>query len=217
MWNSKLNKTRTKAQIMEGVEGEKPHFVSNNTIEYWKDGDRVIRFHLTDIITFKPDESYILNSGGWRTMITKERIGSFSPARVWADKGIWYLNGGVVFYDGIHFDKDGKLLSTSIPDPKKENAKIKRQIAKFVKRLDDEIPVPNGGDCWGCSMVTNEGQHPMGSDCVKSHLDENYLHGSLLVRALQRAGYDNIQSLFQHPPVWLFKNALRRFMVKECI
>lgn len=47
--------------------------------------------HATEILTFYEDGSVKLNSGGWRTYITKERINSYGPVRVYSDKGEWYI------------------------------------------------------------------------------------------------------------------------------
>lgn len=217
-WNSELNKKRTKREIMEGVECEKAHIVANNTIEYWSNGNRVIRLHLTDIITFHPDGSFILNSGGWRTMTTKGRINSFSPVNVYSEKGVWYV-ANTVFYDGMHLDESGQLLSEAILDPTQENAKIKRKIAKFVKQIDslDEMPKPDNGDCWGCLMVAKDGSHPMGTDCIQGHLDENYLHGSLIIRALKANHYKQDQLPYVFNAKWAVKNSLRKLLTKELV
>lgn len=204
---------RTKKEIMKGIDSEKSRIVANNTIEYFKNGNRNIRLHDTDIISFFEDGSYILNSGGWRTHTTKERINRFVPGlRLHQEKGIWYVNGEV-FYDGIHFTDDHVLKSNPIPDPIKANAKIKRKIAKFVKQIDDikEIPIPNAGDCWICSMFGPD------KTCLESHLDENYLHGSLIVNALRDKGYKDDQLPFVITSKWAVKNALRRYLTRNLI
>ncbi len=51
--------------------------------------DYAVRLHRTDVVTLHPDGSQTLNSGGWRTVTTKDRINAYSMARVWSDRGEW--------------------------------------------------------------------------------------------------------------------------------
>lgn len=43
------------------------------------DGAIAIRFHHTDILTFRPDGSVMINTGGWETVTTKERLNRYLP------------------------------------------------------------------------------------------------------------------------------------------
>lgn len=86
---------RTKAEQLAGVKYVSARKVDHNTIEYIRsNGDRVIRLHLTDIVTIRRNGTIVLDSGGYRTKTTKERMNQYLPAgqRVWAEKGIWYIN-----------------------------------------------------------------------------------------------------------------------------
>lgn len=135
--------------------------------------------HATDVVTYRPDGSAELNSGGWRTVTTKERINTFSPARVYSDKGRWYVAIGagwdraerVPFEDGMHINADGLPM-----DPKPEPAdlgKLARALDKavsaYIKTFTatvaaGELAEPSGGDCWGCAFsLTQESAaaHPM--------------------------------------------------------
>jgi hypothetical protein len=87
-------------------------------------GARSMRYHSTDVATLLPDGSMVLNSGGWRTTTTMDRINHAlgNRARVWSDRGQWYLHplttgvcGGdpVRFWDGITVRPDG----TATPGP----------------------------------------------------------------------------------------------------
>jgi hypothetical protein len=42
-----------------------------------------------------------LNSGGWRTSTTKDRINKYSPVKVYQRKYEWYLQDGTEFEDNI--------------------------------------------------------------------------------------------------------------------
>lgn len=73
--------------------------------------------HNTAVLTFLPDGSIVLNSGGWLTVTTKERINRYLPngLRVYSNRGVWWLykNGATVekFEDGMVIS-DKKLLTT---------------------------------------------------------------------------------------------------------
>lgn len=55
-------------------------------------GDYAVRYHGTDVVIIHADGNYSLNTGGWYTYTTKDRINRFSPARVWSERGVWYLH-----------------------------------------------------------------------------------------------------------------------------
>jgi len=88
--------------------------VANNTFEVvYKDNTRAIRFHKTNVITFGTDR-YTLNTGGWETATTKDRINKHIPeGYVYQERGDWYVNtpsGVVDYFDGIAFDYEGERI-----------------------------------------------------------------------------------------------------------
>lgn len=85
--------------------------IENNTWERRgvMEGITIIRLHRTDIITKFPNGQIKLDSGGWQSVTTKERMSArhlnerYTVGQV---KGQWYvrdmrLNRKVPFYDGI--------------------------------------------------------------------------------------------------------------------
>jgi hypothetical protein len=61
-----------------------------------------VRLHNTIVVKIHKDGTYTLNSGGWRTVTTKDRINSYCPVRVSQNKYDWYVGDeNVPFYDGI--------------------------------------------------------------------------------------------------------------------
>lgn len=193
----------TKTQIMEDFERKseiKNSIVLNpgNTVKIeLNDGTIIIRLHHTNIVTKNPDGTIVLDSGGYKTMITKTRMNEHAPISLWQDKGMWYLtpfNVGywdenrkektINFYDGMVIDENGNLLSENRTVDMKEIRKLKKRIKEFADQVltMDELPMPNAGDCWICSMFEK-------TDCLQSHLDENYLHGSLIKNAFLHCGY----------------------------
>lgn len=70
--------------------------IDNNTYARLEEDSIYIRLHNTDIITVTQRGIVTLNSGGWRTSTTKERLNSCLnklnlPARVSQERGQWYL------------------------------------------------------------------------------------------------------------------------------
>ena len=88
--------------------------VGNNTFEVvYKDGTRAIRLHKTNVVTFGTDR-YTLNTGGWETYTTKDRINKYIPTGyVYQERKEWYVRtpcGVVDYYDGITFDYEGEYI-----------------------------------------------------------------------------------------------------------
>jgi uncharacterized protein YegP (UPF0339 family) len=193
---------KNKAEIMKDVESVKSKFVAQNTIEYIREnGERVIRLHLTDIITFKTNGDIVLNSGGYRTVTTKDRINKFLPPgwHIWQEKRIWYLNRlkdrktmtwtnnkDIVFNDGRTLHKRGRVSGKG-PSPK-ELLKLQGKIAKYVHGYMGElfagnVPAPSGGDCWSC-LFFDKMPNPDSSH-ILCHFDEPYYVPTLLMRAVE--------------------------------
>jgi hypothetical protein len=106
----------------------------------------------------------------------------------------------------------------------RETLRIKRRIAKFIRLVDDckELPLPNPGDCWLCSMKDKEGK-TMGSmpgddsdaEHLSGHMDEEYLHGSLIVNALLHKGYSEKQLPYVFRSKHIVKLALRKYLMDK--
>ncbi len=152
-----------------------------------------IKYHATDVVTLHPDGSATLQSGGYRTATTKERINEYSPARVHQAGGLWYMRDGSLFYDGITVDPDGKPLK---PRPAAATEKRKRELDRLVSgylravrnqiEQDRQVPAISLGDCIPCRMGPDNGHGCV--DHILSHLRERYIHGSILWNALQGRG-----------------------------
>jgi len=220
---------KTKGELMSNSENVKnSKFVANNTLKIeYNNGTTAIRLHNTDIVTFRTDDKIVLNSGGWRTSTTKDRINTFSPAKISQDKGLWYLSGNKLFYDNCIINNKGELISKQLKNNTIENKvnKLKKQITDYCNLVTkDNLPFPNPGDCWFCSMHDKDGT-PMGElgsknyDHLLNHLKEKYLHGSILVNAMREAGYrdEQIGLHYQLKLVETFKRSLRKYLQKRLI
>lgn len=158
-----------------------------------------IRQHETEIVTLHRDNTYELNSGGWRTVTTKARMNEFTPFRIFSKRGVWYVGPSwydtTEFFDGIMLTSDGKVLNP--PDPKIIEARkaerkemlalINKYVKGYVNELKQGMPTPDAGDCWLCSMF-----HDDSESHFLSHFEEEYYVPSLAVNALRERGYKDI-------------------------
>lgn len=210
MFNNKLQanyskEIKTAQQWREFIHGGRSHVArpcaNNTTARLINEGkDVAIKLHDTDIITLNSDTTYTLNSGGWQSMTTKERINRYTPAGISQKAGIWYMKDGSLFYDGMLINSDGLPLKPKQSKKYEQKLKAIKADAKqyataYVNKLKmGEIPVPSGGDCWACLMRGPKGDEAFkGSGHIRDHIDECYYVPSLLVNAGRAAGYQDHQ------------------------
>jgi hypothetical protein len=179
--------------------------LANNTyLERRGEGVIAVRLHSTDVVTLHKDGRVILESGGWRTVTTKDRMQNFSSLCVYSEKGVWYVApsyaagdraNAVAYADGITYNTATGEWSGVGEDPRAQ-LRLRRQIAKFCKAYMAkfaayEIPAPGPGDCWFCLMfakaANDSGRPDFGSaDHLLDHMRESYFVPSLLARAVER-------------------------------
>jgi hypothetical protein len=81
--------------------------VGNNTyLERLDDETIGLRLHSTYVVKFHSDESVTLDSGGWQTVTTKERMNWVDNVRVYSDDFTWYVRRitGETFAEGETLD-----------------------------------------------------------------------------------------------------------------
>jgi hypothetical protein len=88
--------------------------MNNTYAEHLANGDIGIRLHSTYVLVFHPDMSITLNSNGWRTYTTKDRINGQSMFTVYQRAFNWYVwivqTGETVDYaDGMTVHADGSV------------------------------------------------------------------------------------------------------------
>ena len=146
-----------------------------------------VKLHDTVIVRWYSDGRVVLDSGGWRTRTTKDRMNiALKDWSVWTEDGIWYVKGPLLtcaYKDGMTLYPDG-TVSGEGDDPKLQK-KIRKDIRKFTHKYmvafwDGDVPTPGGGDCWGCYLNMRDTDH------LLSHMDEEYYVPSLLAKAIQR-------------------------------
>jgi len=165
----------------------KPHYIG-------------VRLHNTDVVKYYPDGRIILNSGGWKTPTTKDRINKYAPVNVWTDKGIWYIGQSwnkpaeAIYQDDMVINPDNTFSGVMTMEQAKAETKLRGQVRKYAKDFvtalkAGKIPMPSSGDCWGCCMKdVKTGQTVMGSDHIISHIKEKYYVPSLAVNTLEAFG-----------------------------
>jgi hypothetical protein len=52
-----------------------------------------VRLHRTNVVSIHRDGTYTLNTGGWHTKVTRDRINTYSPARLATQNNEPYIDG----------------------------------------------------------------------------------------------------------------------------
>lgn len=174
----------------------------------WKEGEKLtVRFHETDILILAPNGTIQVNSGGWRTPITKGRVREFGSVLIHSYEGIWFVKGkkGALshYYDGMVFDEKGLPVDPRI-EPFKSVMSRKHALDRasrtyrkgFMKALKSQVDAdgafrrPSSGDCWYCHLFGDPGV-----DHVLRHMEQDYFVPSLLFNAfLEHASETSWQS-----------------------
>jgi hypothetical protein len=168
--------------------------VGNNTYLERRDKDSVaLRLHDTDIITETP-AGYRVNTGGWQTVTTKDRLNNWLPVRIHQRNCVWYWQDGTPFTDGDLVTFDGRLKSKSKKGTESAIKKLQARVNAYARLCASSVPMklPSGADCWYCYMETQDGE-TMGdafsdTDHLKLHMEEGYVVPSLVYRALKERG-----------------------------
>jgi len=105
--------THTQAtKMVLGKRNRSQRKIGNNTYAYIQtDGSVAIELHGTNVVVIYPDDSVMLNSGGWRTSTTKDRINKYSPVRVYQKNYEWFLQDGTPFEDRMIVTPDWVVAS----------------------------------------------------------------------------------------------------------
>jgi len=194
-----MMETETKTNLydyyLEKLGSRKNRKIGNNTYLELLENSIGIRLHKTYVVQFLPSGKIELNSGGWKTVTTKDRINKFLPDgfRLTQTKGIWYLNN-FVFKDGITINPDYSVTGegNDISDKNLRKQSLDYSKEYMVALLNGKVPKPSNGDCWYCLMKTESGEtlgEKTGSkDHILEHMRENYFVPSLVVNALNTCG-----------------------------
>ena len=158
--------------------------VANNTYLKRRGDDIAVKLHDTDVVTYHPNGSITLNTGGWYSVTTKERMSRFTNFGVHTNRGEWavlnpnpnydvnapwdapdrepyWLEDVTPYRDGMTWT--GKKWKGA-PTPKqveKERArrkKVRKDINAFIRSITPEQIIRQfenpGGDCFLCRIET---------------------------------------------------------------
>lgn len=199
--------------------------LGNNTYLIRKeDGMLAVKFHDTEVVTWFPDGTCILDNGGWFTSTTKDRMTKYGPLQIWSEKGLWYIGegllyrNGMVFKDGVLLNKDAFPSQDKVESTKKKVDKmVSKYIRGFVKDIQDNgLGEPSAGDCFLCQFRApfEDVGH------LVSHMEEGYYVRSLLLTAFSEQG-GNVDIRWwmarTEKDGWHVKTALRKFFRKRKI
>lgn len=218
---AEFRENRTKADLLDGVEGivQSRKCDGRSTVRYTtSDGTEHIKYHDTVVLETRKDGSIRINSGGFRTVTTKARINDYqNVVNLWQTEGEWTAHtkaGSFPFADGMEFRKDGQLVGGQRAKSKagadaNRKRRTARKIARYCAALKKEIaengvPRPEAGDCFLCRV-------PMNPTCLESHLDEVYIHGTLVYNAVKWAGY-NVDAWYRLGFFGDVVNCVRRYL-----
>jgi hypothetical protein len=187
-------------------------FANNTRVRRVDASACALKLHATDVVTWYEDGRTVLDSGGWLTVTTKDRMNWGLPRgwRVWSDKGVWYVSQGwpfstpkpktYAYADGLTIAADDSVTGEG-EDPAKTR-KLRQQVQKyaaaFVEQLKaGKLGAPGPGDCWDCVMREVETGVPLGelhrnADHILSHLKERYYVPSLLERVRELNGLSKV-------------------------
>lgn len=133
--------THDKAKMLFGKcrNKERGYKLANNTYLRQKGGAFSVRLHKTDIVTIRPDGTYRLNSGGWRTKTTKTRMNEILPGfGVLHTAGIWSI-GDEFFTDGMLVGQDGQAVvrTRCVQETLKTKKRVDYYCAQFIRKVSN--------------------------------------------------------------------------------
>lgn len=170
----------------------------------------------TPIATFRKRGGVVLNSGGWRTRFTREKINQLLPkgTGLYSDGGLWVVHGfdgdqNVGFLDGMVISEQGIIEGGMAPAELSDRKALLKKSSRFCRRFIDRLLTgkvgrPGPGDCLYCQVEAGSQQTKMGvlerdgtvrphtfdeaSDHIVHHIDEGYFVPSLLHNAIMDMG-----------------------------
>lgn len=203
--------------------------IGNNTVLHrLEDGRIAVQLHDTDVILYSEDGSVVLESGGWLTVTTKDRMNRYGPKgwTVYSERGVWFVNHypsgwerskAERFFDGISTMGDRVVNPLPEDEVRKQDARrreILKDISGYVVKVREaydqgwgkdpleDRPVPDGGDCWFCYFGNEDGSMgDLGGNTshLEDHIAEGYVVPSLVARALREKGYQAVAYMILDP------------------
>lgn len=184
----------------EALRGKRERRIGNNTwLHRLEDGNVAMLLHDTDIVIWTAD-GISLDSGGWKTPTTKDRMTSILQRvgfTIWQTRGEWALvrlsdRKTWPYADGmtVYYDPDIAPTGAATLTARDQDKATRKMIAAYAKHCADhlqDIGTPSNADCLYCFMqplddMTGDAEH------LRSHIEESYYVPSLIITALRQNG-----------------------------
>jgi hypothetical protein len=197
---------------------EKGKPIANNTRLYKRGDEFEIVLHQTAVVSILPEGKYIIRTGGWNTLTTRDRLNRYAPGRFFTEQGILYWvpgwaagipgekivveEGMIIGEEGQVYEHDAARAEAYVREVRQTKKLINNYIDGYIRALEKGMPVPSGGDCWYCCMRTEEGR-TLGDQTgdhlhLREHLEERYFVPTLMFLALEEAGYPHPGVFVEH-------------------
>jgi hypothetical protein len=188
-----------------------------------------IKLHNTVIIEYTKQGTIRLNTNGWKTVTTRERMNRFQDKfSIFSEKFIWFLvyedtylykDGMTLFPNGDVMLPNGKIAKPFNKNDLKRMKSLKRKVNvycdKFIdKFFNHQIPQPSGADCWHCCFFDSKtgkswGDLSHNSNHILNHIQQKYFVPSLLNNAIQETedvGTYNLAPIDKHNIAYCWKS-----------
>lgn len=194
--------------------------LQNNTIamRYYgsPDGVLAVVLHSTSVVLWKSPTHVALNTGGWITVTTKDRINRYAPdgVRIASRRGKWILQwfdperygldapGEMPFFDLIELTRDPKtgLWSPLIEGFTEKELALDREDAHNVsmRRMIDAAlaPIKPGWNTYSCPLCAHLPaiDKPLVTQHYLEHIALGQITQEMVIAGLARAGYTYIHT-----------------------
>lgn len=153
----------TQSAVMDryGVKRHQVKRAANNSWKVYLDGEQAMAYiyHRTEVVSVYLDGRVKLNTGGWDTVTTRDRLNRFqNVCGIWSERGDWYVRvyegGGkkYSFSDGMTIHKDGRvedgLGRPMEPLPEGSETKAARMGNLITQGIYAWQRVADGGEPW---------------------------------------------------------------------
>ena len=157
--------------------------VANNTIEAtYTNGNRVIILHETLILEFRKNGATVVNTGGYNTHTTRDRLNRFlpSPHSVRTSNGNIYING-TPFQNTVKIKSDGTIVPDVKPTKLLSDRKLIDRFMSHVRKNGLPSIEKSGGDPWCFNP-------DIGKSVMRDWLESLYFTRAMYRLAMQFAG-----------------------------
>jgi len=211
------------------LQGKDRKKIDGNTYLERDEARIVIRFHTTFVVMVLPDNTIVLNSGGWETPTTKTRMNKVLNRFQWTiiqDKSLWWLvdlkkDLRYRYSDGTRILPNRMVLGYAKGPEAVDSPKLLPLITRYVQGYvfawrNGQVPPPDNGDPYLFYRIVRGKRVPTPTELpeIRAFMIQamriNYCFGSLLMAALNRAGGADSRSLSlldkHHVAEWLAKS-----------